>query len=70
MTTATRLAFAIPGDLATPTGGYVYDRRVLALLANHGVDARVLALPGSFPFPSQAELDATRAALEASRRMR
>jgi glycosyltransferase involved in cell wall biosynthesis len=64
VTTATRLAFAIPGDLATPTGGYVYDRRVMALLARHGVDARVLALPGSFPFPSQADLDATRAALE------
>jgi glycosyltransferase involved in cell wall biosynthesis len=59
-----RLAFAIPGDLATPTGGYVYDRRVIALLSAHGIEARVLALPGSFPFPSQADLDMTRAALE------
>lgn len=61
---AIKLAFAIPGDLATPTGGYVYDRRVLALLAGHGVNARVLALPGSFPFPSQADLETTQAALE------
>jgi glycosyltransferase involved in cell wall biosynthesis len=61
---AIRLAFAIPGDLSTPTGGYVYDRRVIDLLPDHGVEARVLALPGSFPFPSQADLDATRAALE------
>ncbi|MDP2357991.1 MAG: glycosyltransferase family 4 protein [Beijerinckiaceae bacterium] len=58
------LAFAIPGDLATPTGGYVYDRRVLALLAGHGVNARVLALPGSFPFPSQADLEITQGVLE------
>ncbi len=65
MSEAIRLAFAIPGDLATPTGGYVYDRRVMALLPAHGVEARVLSLPGSFPFPSQADLEATRAALEA-----
>ena len=64
MREAIKLAFAIPGDLTTPTGGYVYDRRVLALLAGHGVNARLLALPGSFPFPPQADLETTRAALE------
>ncbi len=64
MSETRRLAFAIPGDLATPTGGYVYDRRVLALLADHGVNARVLALPGSFPSPSQDDLEATQTALE------
>jgi len=59
------VAFAIPGDLATPTGGYVYDRRVLERLADHGIDAAVLPLPGSFPDPSPADLAAARAALEA-----
>lgn len=59
-----RLAFAIPGDLATPTGGYAYARRVLALLPDYGVRPRMLALPGSFPFPSPQDLAAARAALE------
>ena len=42
-------AFAIPGDINLPTGGYTYDRRVLALLPQFGVDARHLELPGSLP---------------------
>lgn len=50
---------AIPGDLATPTGGYAYDRRVLELLGSYGIAARALQLPGSFPSPSAADLDET-----------
>jgi glycosyltransferase involved in cell wall biosynthesis len=50
-------AFAIPGDIGLPTGGYAYDRRVLALLARFGVAARRVQLPGSFPDPSAADLD-------------
>jgi glycosyltransferase involved in cell wall biosynthesis len=41
-------SFAIPGDLSTPTGGYVYDRRVLA----EAPELRHLPLPGGFPFPA------------------
>ena len=49
--------FAIPGDIGLPTGGYMYDRRVLALLPQLGVAARHLQLPASFPDPSAADLD-------------
>src|SRR5689334_18104400 len=54
-----RAAFAIPGDINLPTGGYMYDRRVLALLPQFGVEAAHIELPGSFPAPSAAELAET-----------
>jgi len=53
----TPAVFAIPGDIDLPTGGYAYDRRVLALLERSGV--RHLALPGSFPLPTEADLAET-----------
>jgi glycosyltransferase involved in cell wall biosynthesis len=43
-----RAAFAIPGDLASLTGGYAYDREVLARIDG----LRHLPLPQGFPFPS------------------
>jgi glycosyltransferase involved in cell wall biosynthesis len=61
----TRAVFAIPGDLATATGGYGYDRAVLARFAAAGIAARHLPLPGSFPFPDAADLAVTAAALRA-----
>ena len=61
----TRTAFAIPGDLALPTGGYAYARRILPLLAAHGLAARHLPLPGGFPFPDEAALVEAGAALSA-----
>jgi glycosyltransferase involved in cell wall biosynthesis len=50
--------FVVPGDLATPTGGYAYDRRIIAELAALGWQAEVLTLGEAFPHPS----DETRAA--------
>lgn len=55
----TTVVFAIPGDINLPTGGYTYDRRVLALLPQFGVTARHLELPAGYPAPSAADLDAT-----------
>lgn len=53
------IVFAIPGDLSLPTGGYGYDRRLLAEWREMGVAARHLPLPGSFPNPSEADLAET-----------
>ncbi|MGE0626826.1 MAG: glycosyltransferase family 4 protein [Hyphomicrobiaceae bacterium] len=58
-----RLVFAIPGDIDLPTGGYAYDRRLLALLPLLGLETRHLALPGSFPSPSAEDLETSRATL-------
>lgn len=52
-------AFLIPGDITLPTGGYAYDRRVLSLLAEHDVAARHVALPGTYPAPTAADLRTT-----------
>ncbi len=51
--------FAIPGDLATRTGGYGYDREILARAAAQGSPLRHLELPRSFPYPAAADLAAT-----------
>ena len=57
------LAFAIPGDIETRTGGYSYDRRVLAELPGLGVAPIHCELPGSFPFPSAGDCAEALAAL-------
>ena len=51
------VTFAVPGDLATPTGGYAYDRRMIAELGKLGWTVEVIDLGDGFPRPS----DETRA---------
>jgi glycosyltransferase involved in cell wall biosynthesis len=57
------LAFCIPGDIALPTGGYRYDREVLARLPAQGVAAKHLPLDGSYPDPSASDHARTQAQL-------
>jgi glycosyltransferase involved in cell wall biosynthesis len=57
------VVFAIPGELESKTGGYAYDRRMMAELSALGWDVRHLALPGSYPFPSVKDAAAAAAAL-------
>ncbi len=48
-----RFAFAVPGDLATPTGGYAYDRRMIAELERLGWQIDLVDLGDGFPWPSE-----------------
>jgi glycosyltransferase involved in cell wall biosynthesis len=51
--------FAVPGSLDTPTGGYAYDRRMIAELRGRGWHIDVLDLGEGFPDPSpQTRADA------------
>ena len=50
------ITFVIPGWLDTPTGGYIYDRRIIEGMRTAGVHVDVTRLAASFPFPDQKAL--------------
>ena len=56
-----QIAFAVPGDLNAPTGGYAYDRQMIAELEQIGWHVEILNLGEGFPWPS----DETRTSAEA-----
>lgn len=56
-------AFAVPGDLATPTGGYAYDRRMIAELEQLGWHIDLVDLGEGFPWPSSEQRRAAQARL-------
>ena len=58
-----RLVFAVPGDLATPTGGYAYDRRMIAELRRLGWSVDVVDLGNGFPHPDATQRAAAQARL-------
>nr|WP_210270004.1 glycosyltransferase family 4 protein [Hyphomicrobium methylovorum] len=53
--------------MRSTTGGYAYDRRVLELLPDFGVNVSVLNLPASFPNPTPADLKETARLFKGSR---
>ena len=56
------LYFVVPGDLETRTGGYGYDRQIIAGLTERGWLVHFISLAGHYPFPSvDARVDAARA---------
>ncbi|OYY25684.1 MAG: hypothetical protein B7Y65_02635 [Azorhizobium sp. 35-67-15] len=59
-------AFAIPGDLDLPTGGYAYDREVLRRFPRDGLSLTHLALPAGFPAPTGAQVGEALDALAAT----
>ncbi|MEO1789687.1 MAG: glycosyltransferase family 4 protein [Pseudomonadota bacterium] len=49
-------AFAIPGDITTRTGGYIYERRLLESLRAAGREVRHLQIGASFPDPTPGDM--------------
>ena len=57
------VVFAVPGRLDTPTGGYAYDRRIMAELRQLGWDVKYLDIGDGFPSPDEATRSAARSLL-------
>lgn len=58
-----RVTFAVPGSLDTPTGGYAYDRRIIAELRQLGWEVDDLDIGEGFPAPDEATRSAARTLL-------
>ena len=59
------LAFVVPGELTTPTGGYVYDRRIVDELRKADWTVHVVQLGGEFPHPTPEQRENAAARLRA-----
>jgi glycosyltransferase involved in cell wall biosynthesis len=46
--------FAVPGSIDQPTGGYAYDRRVIAALRGLGCEVDIVDLGEGFPYPDES----------------
>jgi glycosyltransferase involved in cell wall biosynthesis len=60
------LGFAVPGSLDQPTGGYAYDRRLIAALRALGCEVEVIDLGDGFPYPAPATREAALERLRAT----
>jgi glycosyltransferase involved in cell wall biosynthesis len=62
-----QLAFAVPGDITTLTGGYLYDLKLMRALEALGLQVRHLAWGDSFPDPTAQDAAQALAHLQALR---
>jgi glycosyltransferase involved in cell wall biosynthesis len=60
----TAAALAVPGDITTLTGGYIYDLRLMEALARDGRKMTLISLPAGFPFPTPADMATALEALQ------
>lgn len=60
-----KLHLLVPGPFDAISGGYIYDRRMVAGLRALGETVEVVELPGSHPAPDDAATEGARAALKA-----
>ncbi len=51
------LTVIVPGDIETRTGGYEYDRRLIAALRHRGWSVALRSLDDGFPWPDRAARD-------------
>ncbi|WP_300073972.1 glycosyltransferase family 4 protein [uncultured Ruegeria sp.] len=54
--TSGHIKFAVPGDLKTKTGGYIYDRRLIEDLREQSWQVDHIELPAGFPDPTPSEM--------------
>ena len=59
-----QLIFVYPGDLHSPTGGYAYDRRIIAGLKSLGWEIELIGLGEGYPFPNLAQVEEAKAQLQ------
>jgi glycosyltransferase involved in cell wall biosynthesis len=60
-----RAAFLVPGPLGTVSGGYAYDRRMIAGLRAAGHTVDVVELPGQYPLADDFAVNAAATVLDA-----
>jgi glycosyltransferase involved in cell wall biosynthesis len=59
-----QLIFVYPGDLNSPTGGYAYDRRIIAGLKSLGWEIQLIGLGEGYPFPNPTQVEEAKAQLQ------
>ena len=59
-----QLIFVYPGDLNSPTGGYAYDRRIIAGLKSLGWEIQLIGLGEDYPFPNSSQTEQAKEQLQ------